>query len=126
MDKTRSLSTERNPHQMHTYSPDETYVSLVRTSPDLTTWSLSALLDEYAVLVERRWQEQTFSSHWLEDVEADVAAIANELERRISAVPSNVADAVFALRDQIRGCAERLGSPELTEGADLMAQAVLR
>jgi len=55
---------------MHTYSPDETYFSLVRTFPDLTQWSLPTLLAQYGELAIRQRDAETCAEMRQFDVES--------------------------------------------------------
>lgn len=69
---------------MHTYDDTETHVSLTRTFPHLKSWSLPTLLNEYGVLAVRRREAVQVDAPELVDIELDMAAVANEIERRTS------------------------------------------
>lgn len=70
---------------MHTYTDDETHASLVPTFPDLTGWSLNNLLGQYADDAQRWHEAAQADAPELSQIEADMAAVFNEIERRSSA-----------------------------------------
>lgn len=70
-------------NDMTTTADDEIQTSNVRTFPDLTAWSLNNLLGQYAD-TKAQWQDARRSeddSRWNE-LDAELSAIANEIERR--------------------------------------------
>ncbi|MCR1783112.1 hypothetical protein KVF89_11265 [Nocardioides carbamazepini] len=84
---------------MHTYSPDETYVSLVRTS-DLAGWSLPRLLTDLGELAIRRRDAIAVNAPEPTEIEQAIATVANEIEQR--AVPGTRDQSAVATMARVR------------------------